>query len=130
MTAPLTPDLAKLKALAEAATQGEWIGSAKLEICYRSNADDQTYGMLVPIGDAFDKNDLDYIAAANPTTILALLSHITRVEAERDAAWNDGVEAAAQVAFKHDYVSLGQGVAVRDAIRKLTRPTTQPEDKI
>ena len=69
----------ELRRLAEAATPGEWFASGKKEIGYISKADDQSCGMLISLADANTHEDAAYIAAANPSRILALLDEVERL---------------------------------------------------
>ena len=121
----LIDEIAKLKALAEAATPGPWSSTFGKNTCVYFRGE---------IEGGFDLRDCPrptetaaFIAAANPTTILALLSHITRVEAERDAAFNDGVEAATRRAYIWWDGEPEDGIELRDMLRALKRPTPQPE---
>lgn len=72
-------DHAELRRLAEAATPGEWRtgdGDDSLPDCVLS-------GEFVVCEHA--GGDVDYIAAANPKTVLALLDEIDRLKAENEA---------------------------------------------
>jgi hypothetical protein len=86
--------VAELEALAGKATPGPW-SSERDQVGPRSQEDDQSYGMLIPVAyiERFDwpenaEANKALIATANPATILALLSE--RAELKRDAerlAW-------------------------------------------
>ena len=69
-------NLTDLKTLAEAAThtpEGQWHWNDKYgELCYKSEADDQTYMMSCPL--PLNESNSKFIAAANPETILALIA--------------------------------------------------------
>lgn len=72
-------DHAELRMVAEAATPGEWRtgdGDDSLPDCVLS-------GEFVVCEHA--GGDVDYIAAANPKTVLALLDEIDRLKAENEA---------------------------------------------
>ncbi|MCD2760245.1 ead/Ea22-like family protein [Pseudomonas aeruginosa] len=72
-------DHAELRRLSEVATPGEWRtgdGDDSLPDCVLS-------GEFVVCEHA--GGDVDYIAAANPKTVLALLDEIDRLKAENDA---------------------------------------------
>ncbi len=72
-------DHAELRRLAKAATPGEWRtgdGDDSLPDCVLS-------GEFVVCEHA--GGDVDYIAAANPKTVLALLDEIDRLKAENEA---------------------------------------------
>lgn len=80
-------ELDRLRALASKATPGEWEWSDSRLIV--RHGDQVTHFVLYPtheyetgcdIEGSID--DLDYIAAANPSTITALLDHIDRLERE------------------------------------------------
>lgn len=91
----MTIDKQKLKALAEAATQGEWSherfgviqagpviqfanGSGRQQIAMATGADWMVQGEQIA--------NAEFMAAANPSVVLALLAEIERLEAEsRDA---------------------------------------------
>ena len=66
----------ELEALAKAAKQtppGKWHWNEKYgELCYKSEADDQTYMMSCPL--PLNESNSRFIAAANPETILALIA--------------------------------------------------------
>ena len=67
----------QLEALARAATPGPWRYNVNGEVGPISKEDDQSYGMVLPVANVYGDNgtvDLEYIAAANPAAILALIS--------------------------------------------------------
>lgn len=76
------PDLAELKRVAEAATSGLWERSDGYE-CIVSESGDEAYWSWEQAGPAQIHGsgeqpiaDADFIAAANPSAVLALLAHI------------------------------------------------------
>lgn len=75
----MTIDKAKLKALAQAATPGPW--QPRDECGFEVFPDPQ--GML--IARINRDGDMNFIAAANPAVILALLSDIERLERHKQA---------------------------------------------
>ncbi len=80
-------DHAELRRLSEVATPGEWRtgdGDDSLPDCVLS-------GEFVVCEHA--GGDVDYIAAANPKTVLALLDEIDRLKAENDALRKFSAEA-------------------------------------
>ncbi len=68
-------NLNELEALAKAAKQtppGKWHWNDKYgELCYKSEADDQSYMMSCPL--PLNESNSRFIAAANPETILRLI---------------------------------------------------------
>ena len=70
--------LDELKKLAYEAThtpEGQWHWNDKYgELCYKSEADDQTYMMSCPL--PLNESNSKFIAAANPQTILAMIALI------------------------------------------------------
>ncbi len=76
----MTIDKDKLRALAEAATQGDW-GQDGTYIAKASQGCGTTHPETwPPIGQAFRVEDAKFIAAANPATILALLGEIAELQ--------------------------------------------------
>ena len=89
MTTPIVHSLtdefiAEIQAAADTATHKNWFGKGD-EIGYISREDDQSYGMFCPLAVIYSELNVDHIAMANPTTILALLSERAALIAERDA---------------------------------------------
>ena len=94
MTAPTTretADHAELARLAEAATAGPWetypeaFSPRSFVIPTHHASDDPA------VGSVLSRQDAAFIAAANPATVLALLSEIAALRGERDGL----IEAAA-----------------------------------
>lgn len=82
--------LAELDQLAGKATPGPW-AAERDQVGPRSQEDDQSYGMLIPVAyiERFDwpenaDANKSLIAAANPATILALLQHVRELSKDRD----------------------------------------------
>jgi septal ring factor EnvC (AmiA/AmiB activator) len=80
-------DYSKLQELAEAATAGPWVSSGNWVSTLRGNS----------IADC-SRGDEEFIAAANPSTVLALLAEVERLRtAEGDAmTYKAGMENVAQ----------------------------------
>jgi len=76
----MTVNKAQLKALAEAATPGEWGYSGDYIAPTRSESGATYVEAWRSIGQAKTAEDIQFIAAANPATVLALLSEIERIE--------------------------------------------------
>lgn len=72
--------LGHLREVAQKATPGNWKGSADLKI-YGSYV---PRNLPLPVCKAYSKADLDFIVAANPQTILALLAENERLNREAD----------------------------------------------
>lgn len=83
----LTPEaLDQLEGLAKEATQGEWRHAFHIDFPYESGyevylapADGGYFGSGGRIGEAATSLDAKYIAAANPATILALITEVRRL---------------------------------------------------
>jgi len=89
----------ELEALAKAAKQtppGKWHWNEKYgELCYKSEADDQTYMMSCPL--PLNESNSRFIAAANPETILAMIALLREMEIkliEREDALYKLIDAA------------------------------------
>jgi hypothetical protein len=98
-----------LRVLAEAATPGPWRHSGAT-VWAPLNQDDPTdysgeaVAFIPTLGDEFDADDAAWIAAADPTTILALIDRLQRVE----TALRDLVEAGdAMFTAEVRYASVG-----------------------
>ena len=83
----MTFDLDKLEALAKAATPGEWRVSNHRQSSRAIQTVKNDYEVAsVPLNKFTDNRrreaDADFIAAANPSTILALVAHIRQLEAD------------------------------------------------
>lgn len=94
-------DTTKLRELAQKATPGPWevvyCDIGRHEICDGNfNADHEHIGSFVVMADddaespfpIICEHDAEYIAAANPATVLALLDEIDRLRAIKAAARN------------------------------------------
>lgn len=69
-------DTTKLRELAQNATPGEWYVSAPAEHAVWKDIGDRRY-LIADTSDGFtDDNNSEYIAAANPATVLALLDDL------------------------------------------------------
>ena len=85
----ITPELlADLKVKAGKATQGKWVGyySDKGSTEHINGAVNNEDGHILLVNKPNCENNTKYIAAANPTVILALIEHIERLEEDFDAA--------------------------------------------
>ncbi len=72
-------DTTKLRELAQKATPGEWYVSAPAEHAVWKDIGDRRY-LIADTSDGFtDDNNSEYIAAANPATVLALLDELDRL---------------------------------------------------
>jgi hypothetical protein len=72
-------DTTKLRQLAQKATPGEWYVSAPAEHAVWKDIGDRRY-LIADTSDGFtDDNNSEYIAAANPATVLALLDELDRL---------------------------------------------------
>ena len=94
MTTLKAEDLAKLRELAQKATPGPWMRLFGERTVYDRMEDGCRGNAIVRADLGFSETDaenLDFIAAANPATILALL----------DTARAEGMEAAASVLDTH-----------------------------
>lgn len=89
----MTIDKDKLRALAEAATRGDWGQDGTYFAKARQEGGTTYVESWRPIGQAFSVEDAKFIAAANPATILALLGEIERLERESEQAKADGADA-------------------------------------
>ena len=79
-------DTKELRRLAQAATPGPWKNSRAFELGPISDADDQSYGIIIPIVDVYGDNkaaDIAYIAAANPAAIIEILDRLEATEEDR-----------------------------------------------
>jgi len=77
-------NLTDLRAKAEAATPGPWDAVSETGVAnfHTSIYGDGYKGLLIACGDQNGAHtaDMDFIAAANPTTILSLIDRIERLE--------------------------------------------------
>ncbi len=84
----MTVDTTKLRELAQKATPGEWYVSAPAEHAVWKDIGDRRY-LIADTSDGFtDDNNSEYIAAANPSTVLALLDELDRLRTIEAAARN------------------------------------------
>ena len=81
-------DEKKLRELAGAATPGLWHRMGNRDFGPVSQSEDQSFGMFIDCGSANSEEDADYIAAANPAAILALLDELQTLRDDRDS-WVD-----------------------------------------
>lgn len=80
--------IAKIKALAEKATKGPWMRLFGERTVYDRMEDGCRGNPIVRADSAFgsdDANNLDFIAAANPAAILALIADLEAMR--KDAGW-------------------------------------------
>lgn len=76
-------DYEELKRLADAATPGPW-GWDGSYICPARTEDGTTYiESWRAVADAHDMENVRFIAAANPATVLALIAEVEQLRAER-----------------------------------------------
>ena len=81
-------DTTKLRELAQKATPGSWYSKWPEERCTWVDIGDSRYPVAYT-GDCFDDApNAEYIAAANPATVLALLDEIDRLRVIKSAAEN------------------------------------------
>lgn len=116
----MTIDKIRLKKLAEEATQGPW--------CWDKGEDPRphTYGIATDadpecmvVNQYFGiemKEDAYFIAAASPSTVLALLADIERLERESEQAKADGADAFGLAQGRADMID--QLKAENEALRK------------
>lgn len=120
----MTIDKAKLKALAEAATQGNWVAEGDdlffNEDGYTKHLMETSEGSDI-CHDAEHPANLSFIAAASPDTILALLAEIERLEKFED--WFvrlDQVEQSLAASYKAERDQLkAENEALRNALGDL-----------
>ena len=95
--------------MASDATKGPWFVSRKLEVGPRSDADDQSNGMIIPIADVYGPNakaDAEFIAAA-PSRIAALEAENAKMR-----------EALTEIAGPRD---LPHGINAMIAVRRIAK---------
>ncbi|HHN0559933.1 ead/Ea22-like family protein [Pseudomonas aeruginosa] len=112
-------DHAELRRVAEAATPGEWRtgdGDYSLPDCVLS-------GEFVVCEHA--GGDVDYIAAANPKTVLALLDEIDRLKAENEALLLGMRAILNAYDYADQYNKEGVAVEVMEDLRTLFKGATQ-----
>lgn len=81
-------DTNALRKLCKSATPGEWYVSAPAEHAVWKDIGDRRY-LIADTSDGFtDDNNSEYIAAANPATVLALLDELDRLRTIESAARN------------------------------------------
>ena len=80
-------DTTKLRELAMKATPGPWLLRATEWNLYLVQSGREGDGSIVDTAYS-RRNDIDYIAAANPATVLALLDEIDRLRTIESAARN------------------------------------------
>ena len=83
----MTIDTTKLRELAQKATPGPWLLWATEWNLYLVQSGREGDGSIVDTAYS-RRNDIDYIAAANPATVLALLDEIDRLRTIESAARN------------------------------------------
>lgn len=76
----------ELKRLAEAATPGPWMYLLGDRFVYDRMNDGCRGNSIVGVDHAWagNRNDLNYVAAANPAAVLELIAEIERVSKQRD----------------------------------------------
>jgi hypothetical protein len=95
-------DTTKLRELAQNATPGEWYVSAPAEHAVWKDIGDRRY-LIADTSDGFtDDNNSEYIAAANPATVLALLDERDRANRMFLAACADLGAINAALGLDHD----------------------------
>lgn len=99
-------DIDELKRLAEAATPGPW-GCDGSYICPARIEDGTTYiESWRAIADAHDMENVRFIAAVNPTAILALIADLQRLEKAR------ATDAGMIMDMTRDIVSVGEALGI------------------
>ena len=83
----MTIDTTKMRELAQKATPGPWLLRATEWNLYLVQSGREGDGSIVDTAYS-RRNDIDYIAAANPATVLALLDEIDRLRTIESAARN------------------------------------------
>lgn len=82
----MSVDHAKLRELAEWATPGEWFpetySDGHRQVCGDKRFVDDDEETYTTIADVHNRSDQEYLVAANPLTIIALLDEIDRLNAE------------------------------------------------
>ncbi|EJT8966088.1 ead/Ea22-like family protein [Salmonella enterica] len=78
----MTIDKQALREVAERATKGEWLVQFGDEIYSTDGVENQQIAMVFSINN---ESDAEFIAAANPTTMLALLDENLQLQREKDA---------------------------------------------
>ena len=111
MTAPLTAeDLARLREIAEKATPGPW--SDFDSKCYPSDPDDgdayvfatDKKGCVDQIAQYMLDADARFVAAFDPTAVLALISQVEQLTKERDEARKELAECRTQARWLSDEI--------------------------
>ena len=83
----MTIDTTKLSEMAQKATPGPWLLRATSWNLYLVSAGREGHGSIVDTAYS-RRNDIDYIAAANPAAVLQLLDEIDRLRTIEAAARN------------------------------------------
>jgi len=105
-------DEQKLRELAEDATQGPWVAEdwaskdsdGAIDVCGTSVMSPTALcGIFTVALEGDETNDVDYIAAANPSAILALLDELQSLRSER-AAWLVSAENAEKDAARYRWM--------------------------
>ena len=116
-------DTKELRRLAQAATPGPWKNSRAFELGPISDADDQSYGIIIPIVDVYGDNkaaDIAYIAAANPAAVSDILDRLEVAEKERDALRSKiaQMEKRLRLILEEPENTLSNSKALRECIRQ------------
>jgi len=122
-------DDADLKRVAEAATPGPWfIDERRLTICARDEESGEVVAVELDYGiDRFE--DREFIALANPSTVLSILSRLSAAEARvgvlEEALRDARVFVQDCLDMGHDRASIGNLMSARDVIAQaLTQEPT------
>lgn len=122
----MSVDHAKLRELAEWATPGEWFpetySDGHRQVCGDQRFVDDDEETYTTIADVHNRSDQEYLVAANPLTIIALLDEIERLNAEwmakceelrKDAErWNMNIQLMRR---KHSQQAINEVISVVDA---------------
>lgn len=111
--------LTEMLAAADKATPGPWGNSRKLGVGPRSDADDQSYGFVIPVAEPVGdnkENDARHIANCDPQTIRAIITELVelRKAVKPFAAGSMDVSGRAVIGVTRDDL---------DRLKALTEPT-------
>ncbi|HEX8610212.1 MAG TPA: hypothetical protein VF800_02905 [Telluria sp.] len=128
-------DTTELKRLAEAATPGPWIAKFERWVIPAGHADRNIGGSTNPMRDFEDyahqicatsckylpvRDNAAYIAAANPTVVLALIARVAELEASAGANDLRSIILASRAEGRAEAVQIIIGMDAEDALGDLT----------